>query len=129
MDILIFPHTKYADIKFPTFYQISSFISNPASKIIQTNTSSVILRKHPRFSIYHESNIGLYNHCTQGSGPVSNKVMKICYDNLTEIFFGMANSLGEERRARLRLYKVKECLITSIWFVTKKWRQRESVLG
>jgi hypothetical protein len=29
---------------------ISSVISNPASKIIQTDTSSVILRKHPRFS-------------------------------------------------------------------------------
>ena len=88
--------------------------------IIQTDTPSVILGKHPRFSIYQESNIGLYNHCTQGSGPVSNKVMKICYDNLTEIFFGMANSLGEERRARLRLYKVKECLITLICFCYKE---------
>jgi len=29
---------------------ISSVISNPASKIIQTDTSSLILRKHPRFS-------------------------------------------------------------------------------
>jgi hypothetical protein len=32
------------------FQEISSVISNPASKIIQTDTSSVILRKHPRFS-------------------------------------------------------------------------------
>ena len=31
---------------------ISSVISNPAFKIIQTDTSSVILRKHPRFSLY-----------------------------------------------------------------------------
>ena len=61
--------------------------------------------------------------------PVSNRVMKTCYDNLTEIFFGMANSLGEERRARLRLHKVKECLIALICFVTKKWGQRELVLG
>ena len=32
------------------YVEISSVISNPASKIIQTDTSSVILRKHPRFS-------------------------------------------------------------------------------
>ena len=38
---------------------ISSFISNPASKIIQTNTSSVILRKHPRFSTIQK--LKLYN--------------------------------------------------------------------
>ena len=38
MQILIFPHhTKYADIDLPTLYQISSFISNPASKTQKTN--------------------------------------------------------------------------------------------
>ena len=34
----------------PIILLFSSVISNPASKIIQTDTSSVILRKHPRFS-------------------------------------------------------------------------------
>ena len=31
-------------------YKIMTFISNTVSKIIQTNTSFVIFRKHPRFS-------------------------------------------------------------------------------
>ena len=61
---------------------ISSVISNPASKIIQTDTSSVILRKHPRFSTiqkvgsYKTQKLKLYNKIpnlvTQGKVLLSN---------------------------------------------------------